>query len=71
MKVTHEVLLLNHQFIQDPVLLEVLRLACEWANKCGLEGIKTTNFRITNVCEEDPLARHEYLLCELEQLEKK
>lgn len=61
----HEVLRLSHDIVEDPVLIQAMTLAFDWANRRGLSGVRVTNLRLEKNASTDPLNITQALVCDI------
>lgn len=73
--IPHRLLVINQQFnanADDPVLMESMKVAFEWANKMGLEGKSVCNLYLQKADhkEFDPMRQQSILWCKIECTEE-
>lgn len=64
--IPHRLIVMNHIFEIDPVLLRCIQLAFDWANEQGLQGKKCYGLHIEPPSLANPLSQQSSLWCRFE-----
>jgi hypothetical protein len=61
---SHEILRISEQIVEDPVLIHSMKLLFDWSNKKGLDGKKVNNLRLIHSNEG-----YIHLVCDIHEKE--